>query len=128
MSLLLGVHSERAASGAAAGRAHARDVALVGVAGMLAGAASMACGEWISMRTQAEALEGQLAVERGHLLAYPASEAAEFAAFLQSRGVRRRVAEAVVSDIGASEDALSKQLDIHAVRDVRNAIRSVLRP
>ena len=50
MSLLLGVHAERKGAAGAASAAdaheHLKAVALTGVAGLLAGAASMACGEW----------------------------------------------------------------------------------
>ena len=51
ISLLLGVHAERKTAGgphasAAETHAHLVAVALTGVAGLLAGAASMACGEW----------------------------------------------------------------------------------
>ena len=47
VSLLLGVHAERKGSGSAAdAHEHLKAVALTGVAGLLAGAASMACGEW----------------------------------------------------------------------------------
>ena len=50
MSLLLGVHAERKGAAGAASAAdaheHLKTVALTGVAGLLAGAASMACGEW----------------------------------------------------------------------------------
>lgn len=47
VSLLLGVHAERKGSGSASdAHEHLKAVALTGVAGLLAGAASMACGEW----------------------------------------------------------------------------------
>jgi VIT1/CCC1 family predicted Fe2+/Mn2+ transporter len=121
ISLLLGVHAERSAAradpNAADVHAHLSLVALTGVAGVLAGAASMACGEWVSMSTQAEALAGQLAVERSHLLRFPAQEGAEFAAYLRTRGVRAHTAAAVVRDIAAaSEGGVENALDIHAVR------------
>ena len=68
------------------------------------------------MQTQAEALSGQLAVERVHLLRFPAQESAEFAAYLRARGVRREIADAVVSDVAASAGGVDSALDIHAVR------------
>jgi hypothetical protein len=123
ISLLLGVHAERTAAhantadAATDAHAHLSLVALTGVAGVLAGAASMACGEWVSMSTQAEALAGQLAVERAHLLRFPAQEAAEFAAYLRSKGVRATTAAAVVAQVAAaSEGSVENALDIHAVR------------
>ena len=67
------------------------------------------------MATQAEALSGQLAVERSHLLRFPVQESAEFAAYLRSHGVRPEVAAAVVEDVAASAGGVDAALDIHAV-------------
>ena len=53
VSLLLGVHAERKGAGAAGAAEHLRAVALTGVAGLLAGAASMACGEWCASSVSA---------------------------------------------------------------------------
>lgn len=68
------------------------------------------------MATQAEALSGQLAVERAHLLRFPVQESREFAAYLRSHGVRPEVAAAVVEDVAASAGGVDAALDIHAVR------------
>jgi hypothetical protein len=68
------------------------------------------------MTTQTEALTGQMAVERAHLLRFPAQEAAEFAAYLRAKGVRAAVAAAVVDDIAAADGGVDAALDIHAVR------------
>ncbi len=66
VSLLLGVHAERKSAAAAGGggsgapdaaadaHAHLVAVGLTGVAGLLAGAASMACGEWCAPGAAAE--------------------------------------------------------------------------
>src|SRR5436190_1447200 len=69
-SLILGVAG---ASGAEGGHA----VLISGVAGLLAGAFSMASGEYVSVRSQREMLERQIASEREELRQYPAEEAAE---------------------------------------------------
>jgi hypothetical protein len=76
------------------------------------------------MATQAEALSGQLAVERAHLLRFPAQESAEFAAYLRARGVRPEIAAAVIDDVAASSGGVDAALDIHAVSSV--AERAVL--
>ena len=58
-----------------AGAAVAPDVVRVaGLAGLVAGAISMAAGEYNSMRVQSELLERELAVERRHLAADPEAE------------------------------------------------------
>jgi VIT1/CCC1 family predicted Fe2+/Mn2+ transporter len=92
-SLILGI--------AGAGTA-ASGVLLAGVAGLLAGAFSMAAGEYISMRSQRELLEYQLAQERDELARYPEAEAEELALIYQARGVplddARALTRALVKD------------------------------
>ena len=69
-SLIMGV------AGAAAG---ADFVLTSGVAGLLAGALSMAAGEYVSMRSQREMFEYQIGLERDELQEYPEEEAEELA-------------------------------------------------
>ena len=77
-------------------------ITLSGVAGLLAGAFSMAAGEYISMRSQREMFERQIAVERDELARYPREEAAELAVIYEARGLPRRDAERVASAIIAN--------------------------
>jgi VIT1/CCC1 family predicted Fe2+/Mn2+ transporter len=58
-----------------------------GVAGLLAGAFSMAAGEWVSVRSQRELYEHQIAEEREELERYPEEEAEELALIYHARGV-----------------------------------------
>lgn len=60
---------------------------LSGVAGLLAGAFSMAAGEYISMRSQRELYEYQIGLERDELEQYPEEEAEELALIYNARGV-----------------------------------------
>ncbi len=62
-------------------------VALTGVAGLLAGAFSMAAGEYVSMRSQRELYEYQIAQEKAELERYPEEEAEELALIYNARGV-----------------------------------------
>lgn len=62
-------------------------VALTGVAGLLAGAFSMAAGEFVSMRSQRELYEYQIAQEKAELERYPEEEAEELALIYNARGV-----------------------------------------
>lgn len=64
-------------------------VMLSGAAGMLAGAFSMACGEYISVQSQREFFEKQIAVEKEELESYPQEEAAELALIFEARGLPR---------------------------------------
>jgi VIT1/CCC1 family predicted Fe2+/Mn2+ transporter len=61
-------------------------VLLAGVAGLLAGACSMAAGEYISMQSQRELFERQIALERAELEAMPEEEQAELAAVYRAKG------------------------------------------
>jgi vacuolar iron transporter family protein len=88
-------------------------IALSGVAGMLAGAFSMAAGEYVSVRSQREMFEKQIAAERAELANYPAEEAAELALIYQARGVSkedsRRIANQLISDPKHALDTLARE-------------------
>ena len=62
-------------------------VLATGVAGLLAGAFSMASGEWVSVRSQRELYEHQIGEEREELERYPEEEAEELALIYHARGV-----------------------------------------
>jgi VIT1/CCC1 family predicted Fe2+/Mn2+ transporter len=72
------------ASAATAGEG--RFVLLAGIAGLLAGAFSMAAGEYISMQSQRELFERQIALERAELEAMPEEEQDELAAVYRAKG------------------------------------------
>jgi len=61
-------------------------ILLTGIAGLLAGAFSMAAGEYVSMQSQRELFERQIALERAELAAMPEEEEAELAAIYRSKG------------------------------------------
>src|SRR2546427_5875390 len=63
-----------------------RFILLAGIAGLLAGAFSMAAGEYISMRSQRELYERQIALERAELEMMPEEEEAELASIFRARG------------------------------------------
>jgi VIT1/CCC1 family predicted Fe2+/Mn2+ transporter/rubrerythrin len=70
-------------------------VLLAGVAGLLAGAFSMAAGEYISMQSQRELFERQIALERAEMEAMPEEEEAEMAALYRAKGFRDDEAKAI---------------------------------
>ena len=72
-------------------------VLLAGIAGLLAGSFSMAAGEYISMQSQRELFERQIALERAELEAMPEEEQAELAAVYQSKGFTRDEAETIAA-------------------------------
>ncbi|HUF33322.1 MAG TPA: VIT1/CCC1 transporter family protein [Acidimicrobiales bacterium] len=77
-------------------------VRVAGLAGLIAGAISMAAGEYNSMRVQAELLERELEIERRELKRNPAGEMNELAHLYQSRGVpadqARELAQVMMRD------------------------------
>jgi vacuolar iron transporter family protein len=88
-------------------------VMLSGVAGLLAGAFSMAAGEYVSMRSQREMYEHQIALERAELAEYPEEEAEELALILAARGMdeeeARRYASSLVKDPVRALETLARE-------------------
>lgn len=88
-------------------------ILLTGFAGLLAGAASMAAGEYLSMRTQREMFEHQIGLERDELAAYPQEEAAELALIYEGRGLEthdaRYIANIMVSEPERALDTLARE-------------------
>ena len=74
-----------------------RVVLLSGIAGLLAGAFSMAAGEYVSMRSQRELYEFQIAQEKEELERYPEEEAEELALIYNARGVPMEEARAMTT-------------------------------
>lgn len=88
-------------------------VLLSGAAGLLAGAFSMAAGEYVSVRSQREMLEYQIGLEREELRAYPQEEAAELALIYEARGLpgeqARELATRMTADPERGLDALARE-------------------
>jgi VIT1/CCC1 family predicted Fe2+/Mn2+ transporter len=90
VSLILGVAGANTAVGT---------VRLTGLAGLLAGAFSMAAGEYVSMRAQTELLERELDMERVALRRAPEQEHRELAALYESRGIDPDVAGEMAGEL-----------------------------
>jgi vacuolar iron transporter family protein len=103
-SLILGV----AGAGASADM-----ILLSGTAGLLAGAFSMAAGEYVSMRSQREFHEYQIALEREELEQYPQEEAAELALIYRAKGIApeeaKRMAQTLIADPDRALDTLARE-------------------
>ncbi len=69
------------------GRLPSKTLLMSGVAGMFAGALSMAAGEYVSVRSQREMYEYQIALEKEELDEYPEEEAEELALIYHARGM-----------------------------------------
>jgi len=95
-SLLVGV------AAAEVGRA---EIVTVGMAGLVAGAMSMAAGEYVSVSSQSDTEAADLARERHELLTEPESEHLELAMIYQSRGLTPELASQVAHQL-TEHDAL----------------------
>jgi vacuolar iron transporter family protein len=103
-SLLLGV---------AGATSDVRIIVLSGVAGMAAGAFAMAAGEYVSVKSQRELYEYQIALERDELKQYPEAEAQELALIYAAKGVpvkqADRLAKRLVADPENALDTLARE-------------------
>lgn len=88
-------------------------ILLSGIAGMLAGACSMAAGEYVSVRSQREFFEYQIELERNELKLYPEEEASELAAIYHARGLPKadavKLSKIVISDPEKALDTLARE-------------------
>ncbi len=92
--------------GVAASGASASTLLATGVAGTVAGAMSMAAGEYVSVMSQADAERADLAVERRELHEDPHSELEELAGIYRRRGLSPALAQQVAEQLTA-HDALA---------------------
>ena len=97
--------------GVAAAASTRESVLVAGVAGLLAGSASMAAGEYVSMKAQAELVERELEIERQSIAKQPEMEARELAALYRQRGADAETARKMADQVHADPDVA---LDVHA--------------
>ena len=90
MSLVMGVVGAEVGS---------RNILLTGFAGLLAGAFSMALGEWLSVQSSRELFEKQIRLEKEEIEMAPEEEIEELALIYQARGVEKNTAEQMASQI-----------------------------
>ncbi|GAA3082950.1 VIT1/CCC1 transporter family protein [Streptosporangium carneum] len=98
-------------AGVAGGTSSTRVVVLAGMAGLAAGAFSMAGGEYVSVASQRELAIAEIDVERRELERHPEAEQRELAQLYESRGVQPDVAAEVARQISLNPD---KALEVHS--------------
>jgi VIT1/CCC1 family predicted Fe2+/Mn2+ transporter len=108
--------------GVAAAAAKPGEILIAGVAGLVAGAMSMAAGEYVSVSSQSDTEKADLARERSELATQPDAELHELAGLYAARGVSQETATAVARELMA-EDALGAhardELGISAITAAR---------
>lgn len=120
-SLVLGVATAHATHG---------NIVIAGVAGLVAGAMSMASGEYVSVHSQADTENADLALERSELKADPTGEHNELAAIYEARGLEPALAKQVAAQLMA-HDALGAHArdelgisEVHRARPIQAALWS----
>jgi VIT1/CCC1 family predicted Fe2+/Mn2+ transporter len=87
-------------------------IVLTGIAGLLAGAISMALGEWVSVQSSRELYQKQIRTEQEEIAANPEEEAEELALIYQARGLEehaaRQLAQQMMSSAESAIAALSR--------------------
>jgi VIT1/CCC1 family predicted Fe2+/Mn2+ transporter len=118
--------------GVAAAHAARSEVLVAGVAGLVAGAMSMAAGEYVSVSSQADTERADLERERGELAADEEHEREELAAIYRGRGLDPALARQVSEQLMA-HDALGAHArdelgisEVHSARPVQAALASAL--
>jgi VIT1/CCC1 family predicted Fe2+/Mn2+ transporter len=88
-------------------------ILITGFAGLLAGAISMALGEWLSVQSSRELYQRQIAIESGELKAHPQEEMEEMALIYQAKGIApeqaRALAEKLIQDPAQALDTLARE-------------------
>lgn len=116
--------------GMASASAPAHAILVAGVAGLSAGALSMAAGEYVSVSSQADAERADARIEAHALREHPEAELAELAAIYQSRGLSPDLARQVAQSLTDHDDLgahLRDELGLHEhhrARPVQAAVAS----
>ncbi len=89
--------------GVAAAAASKQEVLIAGTAGLVAGAMSMAAGEYVSVSSQSDTEQADLDRERAELAADPQAEHAELVAIYEARGLDHDLANKVATQLAAAD-------------------------
>ena len=102
-------------AGVGGGGGSAHTIVLTGLAGLVAGACSMATGEYVSVSSQNELIFAEVDKERLELEHHPRAEQAELATMLRARGVSAATAKQAAAEISAHPE---KALAVHALEEL----------
>ncbi|KJS39855.1 MAG: membrane protein [Hyphomonas sp. BRH_c22] len=111
-SLIIGVAAASSGKG---------EIAVAGVAALVAGAMSMAAGEYVSVSSQSDAEQAELAKERQELIDLPEAELAELAGIYEERGLKPETAKEVASQMTADDPLRAHARDELGITDMTAA-------
>jgi VIT1/CCC1 family predicted Fe2+/Mn2+ transporter len=99
--------------GVAGAALSSKSVLITGVAGLLAGACSMALGEWLSVQSARELYERQIGVEKQEVIEVPEEEAEELALIYQAKGLSedeaKSLAQRIIKDETTAVDTMARE-------------------
>ena len=122
-SLIIGVAAASAAQG---------EILVAGVAALVAGAMSMAAGEYVSVSSQSDAEQAELAKERQELIDMPEAEHAELAGIYVERGLSPETENEVATQLTADDPLRAHArdelgiTDLSAAKPIQAAVSSAL--
>lgn len=96
--------------GVAGAELSSKSILLTGLAGLLAGAISMALGEWISVQSSRELYQRQIEIETDEIETSPAEEVEELSLIYQSRGIEETAAHNMAEQIMSSRHSAVESL------------------
>lgn len=107
--------------GVAAASSGKPDVLLAGVAALVAGAMSMAAGEFVSVSSQADTENADIEIEKRALKQYPEAEQEELAAIYARRGLDPALAREVAAQLSARDSLEAHKRDELGITDLATA-------
>jgi VIT1/CCC1 family predicted Fe2+/Mn2+ transporter len=112
-------------AGVAGSHAPTHTIILTGLAGLLAGAFSMAVGEWTSVSSQNALIGREIDIERREIARRPDAEEAELAGMFRARGLSAGLAREVATELSRDPDAA---LRLHVREELGVDIDAIARP
>jgi VIT1/CCC1 family predicted Fe2+/Mn2+ transporter len=99
--------------GVAGAQLNNKAILITGFAGLLAGAISMALGEWLSVQSSRELYKHQVGIEKAEVAAAPEEETEELALIYEARGLPKedaqRMAQHIMSDPASALESLARE-------------------
>lgn len=107
--------------GVAAASAGRSEVLIAGIAALVAGAMSMAAGEYVSVSSQSDTERADLARERGELISQPELERQELAGIYMQRGLEAKLAREVAEQLMAKDELAAHARDELGISETTTA-------
>lgn len=114
-------------AGVVGGGLNNQQVLLTGIAGALAGAISMAAGEYLATKSQAEVLESEVGLEKTHIAHFRNREVAQLYSMFRDMGIAEQDLKAVVQAFSSNDQVLLNSMKVLEFGMVESEQRSPIR-